>query len=63
MSGRIWCYPAIVAAMGSGTRPDRAALRALVKRLYAEAFPPRGSARERRARVRRSVVAIFRGCR
>ncbi|WP_150293765.1 hypothetical protein [Sphingobium estronivorans] len=59
MTAPIWTYPALLASIGAGRSPDRAALRFLVRRMREEAFPEISEPDRRRRQVRRAVIALL----
>lgn len=59
MVERCWNYPVILASVGTGQRPGRAALRALVRRMRQEAFPDDSQPAQQRLRMRRALSLIF----
>lgn len=58
IAAREWHYPALLAIVGAGQKPDRAALRMLVRRLRREAFPAIGAPAQSRQLVRLAVTAL-----
>ncbi|WP_176593532.1 hypothetical protein [Sphingobium sp. EM0848] len=54
-----WNYPALLAIVGARQKPDRAALRILVRRLRREAFPGISEPAQSRQHVRLAINIIL----